>query len=95
MDKTELIKKVAEETSVKEDVVRIVFNSIIDTIQKSLLFGVNVRIKGFLHFTLDRKPAREAMNPKTQEKIQIPKRYVVKTSLPKVFTDKIKNKTVY
>lgn len=95
MDKTELIKKVAEDTCVKEDVVRKVFNSMVSIIQESLLFGINVKIKGFIVFSLDRLKGRIAKNPQNGEPVTVPPRYVVRTRLPRVFTDKIKAKKVY
>lgn len=95
MNKTELIKSVALSTEVDEATVRKVFNGIIDTIQKSLLYGVNIKIKDFISFVLEIRPEAQRRNPSTGEFFTIPKRYKVKTILPRTFTDRIRNKTVY
>lgn len=95
MDKTELIKKTSKNIGVDEDTVRTVLNGIVDTIFSTLLFGINVKIRDFMSFTLERKEGGPRLNPKTKEEYILPTRYSVKVSLAVPFKNKIKNKTVY
>ena len=45
MNKTQIIKHVVSSTKVDESTVRIVFNSIIETIQDKLFFGLDIKLK--------------------------------------------------
>lgn len=95
MNKTELIKSVSKSTKIEEATVRIIFNSIIDTIKETLWIGMNVKIKDFLNFTLHIKNESKKRNFNTNTLFTMPKHYWVKVSLPQVFKDRIKKKNVY
>lgn len=95
MNKSDIINQVAKETGIEIKIVHIIFNSIIDTIHKNILFGINIKIQGFLNFTLKIKKERLMHNPNTKEKVLIPKHYGLKLTVAKVFSDKLKKKIVY
>ena len=65
MNKTELIKAVSNHTEIDQDTVRKVFNGIIFTIKDRLWYGVDVKIKDFLNFTLTIRNEVNRRNPKT------------------------------
>lgn len=72
MNKSELIKKISDKhdsTSVKEveQVVSIVF----DEISESLTFGERVEIRGVGSFSLRKRKAREARNPRTNQIVKL------------------------
>jgi nucleoid DNA-binding protein len=95
MDRKELVKIVAKRTGHNQPVVKEIINTMIDVIQEKLLFGLNVKLKGFITFTREISPERKGTHPQTQEEIIIPKKHRVKTVLAKSFVDKIKSKPVY
>jgi DNA-binding protein HU-beta len=64
-----LFDKVGMETKKKsEEVVEFIF----DTITKTMARGEEVAISGFGTFKVARRAARQGVNPRTGEKIQIP-----------------------
>lgn len=95
MLKTDLIKAISSKTKIEEDTVRLVMNTMIDTIQENLFLGINVVIHGFITFSLKISPMREMYNVNTQQTKTVGRKYRVKTTLPRQFTEKIAKKTVY
>ena len=95
MNNTELIKVVSKATKVDVDTVRVVLNSIIETIKNSLWKGIEVRVQNFANFTIRTRPEKKWRNPKTGEDVSLPKFYYVKVNISKLFRDKMKTKTVY
>lgn len=95
MNKKELIKSVSKSTNIKEETVRIVLNDIISTIQKNLLYGVNVKIHGFMNYILEIRKEGLKYNIQKKKLETFPKRYIVKCKFPRSFTDKLAKKTVY
>ena len=95
MNKTELIKAVAKNSGENEILVRKILNVLFDTIKESLWYGLDVKIKDFLHFTLHVKKESLKRHFRAKEPILVPKHYYVKVTLPKNFKDKIKTKTVH
>lgn len=49
---------------------------ILDAIQKALVEGNRVEIRGFGSFALNYRPPRIGRNPKTGEKVSVPGKYV-------------------
>lgn len=49
---------------------------ILDAIQKTLIEGNRVEIRGFGSFALNFRPPRIGRNPKTGEKVSVPGKYV-------------------
>ena len=72
MNKGELIEAVAASADLSKsdaaDAVEAVFNTIASTLGK----GEQVAIVGFGSFQVKRRAARQGMNPRTREPIQIP-----------------------
>ncbi|HLB40747.1 MAG TPA: HU family DNA-binding protein [Candidatus Babeliales bacterium] len=72
MNKTELINSLSEETAFsKKDVTRVI-ESFTRIVERALKKGDKVALTGFGTFTLNRRPARQGINPATKERIQIP-----------------------
>ena len=70
MNKGELITKVAEAGLTKKDAA-IAVDAVINAISDSLAKGEGVQLIGFGSFVVKDRPAREARNPRTGEKIKI------------------------
>ena len=76
MTKAELVDEVARVVSLTkkqaETIVNIVFDSIVD----SLRSGQKIELRGFGSFRLRSRKSRTGRNPKTGEKVQVPRKYV-------------------
>ena len=74
MNKSELIKAVADSTGTKQtDAARLV-DTLFDTIAASLKKGDQVAVAGFGTIVAKTRAAREGRNPSTGKAIQIPQR---------------------
>ena len=71
MNKSELIRVVANKAGITLKDADVAFDSVIEAITESLQNGEKVQISGFGTFEVKSKDAREGFNPKTGEKISI------------------------
>lgn len=78
MNKSELIKSVAEQTSVTQEVAKKVINATLETIQKATMEEGRVSITEFGTFKRHEAPAREGRNPATGAKLIIAAKTVMK-----------------
>ena len=75
MNKSELIKALAEETNIPFDDASLVVNTFIDAMKKSLIAGERIEIRGFGSFKIKEYGGYAGRNPKTGESASvIPKR---------------------
>jgi integration host factor subunit beta len=75
MNKSELIKTLADETNVSLDDATTAVNTFVESMKKSLLAGDRIEIRGFGSFKVKEYGAYSGRNPKTGEKISVvPKR---------------------
>ena len=72
MQKSELIRKVTEETGLPLSTVESVLNTTFLTIAESVASGEKVTIAGFGTFERKVRSARTGINPRTKEKVEIP-----------------------
>ena len=87
MNKSELIKAVADSTGTKQtDAARLV-DTLFDTIAASLKKGDQVAVAGFGTFVAKTRAAREGRNPSTGKTIQIPASIVPKFTPAKGLKD--------
>lgn len=89
MNKTELIKKVAENINITKVKAQSIINTFINTITEQLSNGNNVYLFGFGTFQTKNRSSREGRNPRTGEVIIIPKSKVVKFTASKELKEKI------
>ena len=78
MNKTELIKAMAENTGLTKQDAKNALESFISNVTKSLGDGGKVAIPGFGTFSVAHREARTGINPQTKAKIQIPAKNVAK-----------------
>jgi len=74
MNKSELIKAIADSTGLKQTEASRVVDSVFDTIAASLRKGDQVAVAGFGTFVAKTRAAREGRNPSTGKAISIPAR---------------------
>ena len=75
MNKSELIKTLAEQSDISMDEATLVVNTFFDCIKEELLQGDRVEIRGFGSFKIKEYGAYAGRNPRTGEKVEVqPKR---------------------
>jgi len=87
--KTELIRRVAQNSgkSVKETSDQV--NATLDAIRDALKDGEEVRLVGFGSFSVKTTAARTGVNPQTRAKIQVPSKQRVRFSPGKELNDAV------
>ena len=95
MQKSDLLIEVSKETGIDLKTVKIVFNTAIKIIKKNLLFGIDVKITGFMNLVIKTRQEREAFHVQKKKYVKLPKRYYVDVKLQRSFVEKMNNKTVY
>ena len=71
MNRSELIEKVAAETSSSKSEAQNHVDAILSVIEEELKSGGEVNITGFGKFSVQEREAREGVNPQTGQKMQI------------------------
>lgn len=89
MNKAELVNYVADRTELTKTDVSSVVEATIEAIVDSVSQGEKVSILGFGSFERRQRNARQGLNPKTGDKIDIPAKLVPAFTAGKRFKDKI------
>ena len=75
MNKSELVKALADQANISLDEATIVVNTFVDSMKDSLLEGGRVEIRGFGSFKVKEYGSYAGRNPRTGEKVAVePKR---------------------
>ena len=75
MNKSELIKALADQANISLDEATLVVNTFVDSMKDSLLEGGRVEIRGFGSFKVKEYGSYAGRNPRTGEKVAVePKR---------------------
>jgi DNA-binding protein HU-beta/integration host factor subunit beta len=69
--KKDIIESASDKTGLTQIDTRIVVESFLEAISKSLQNGKNIEIRGFGRFKLKHRNARQARNPRTGEAVNI------------------------
>lgn len=69
--KKDLVERISDKTGLTQVDTKIVIESFLDSISKTLQGGKNIEIRGFGRFKIKRKKARIARNPRTNESVQV------------------------
>ena len=72
MNKTELIAAMAEKTELTKKDTERALKAFIDVVTDELKQGEKVQLVGFGTFEVADRPARQGINPKTKQTIEIP-----------------------
>ncbi|MBL6516436.1 HU family DNA-binding protein [Leyella stercorea] len=78
MNKTELVEKIAVGAELSKADAKKALEAAVEAIKTALVEGDKVQLIGFGTFSVNERPAREGMNLRTREKIQIAAKKVAK-----------------
>ena len=78
MNKTELVKKIAEKAGLSQAASKEALEAALDAIQGALKKGDSVQLIGFGTFSVQQRAARTGKNPMTGAAIKIPAKKVAK-----------------
>ena len=71
MNKSELIEQVADRADIKRSEAEAAVNALTEVVKETLQRGGDVAITGFGKFSVAERGARQGVNPRTGERIQI------------------------
>ena len=71
MNKTELIEKIAATAGLTKADSKKALEATLTAVKDALAAGEKVSLIGFGTFSVNERPAREGINPRTKEKVQI------------------------
>lgn len=89
MNKTELIEKIAAGSGLSKDASKKALDATVAAIKDALKAGDKVALVGFGTFSIGERPAREGINPRTKEKIQIAAKKTAKFKAGAEFSDSL------
>ena len=89
MNKTELVKVIADKAGVTQASAGDALNAIVDGIVEALANGEEVNIPGFGIFKVAERAARTARNPQTGETIEVAASKSVNFKVSKALKDKL------
>lgn len=78
MNKTDLVNEIAAKAGLNKVAAKAALDACLESIAQALANEDKVQLIGFGTFSIVEKAAREGVNPRTKEKIQIAARKVVK-----------------
>ncbi|MDQ3912535.1 MAG: HU family DNA-binding protein [Actinomycetota bacterium] len=90
MNKTQLIERIADEAKGSKSEAQRFFDAFQDVVTSELKKGNDVQITGFGKFYVQKRAAREGVNPQTQKKMKIPASKVPKFTAGNGLKDAIK-----
>ena len=89
MNKTELVKKIAEKADVTAVDAKKALDAAVEAIKEAVVAGDKVQLLGFGTFAVKERPARQGVNPSTGAKITIAAKKVVKFAPSAEFEEKV------
>jgi DNA-binding protein HU-beta len=90
MNKTDLIQKMAENAGGSKSDAQKYFEAFTDVVTDALKKGDSVQVTGFGKFYVQKREAREGINPQTKQKMNIPASKVPKFTAGNALKDAIK-----
>jgi DNA-binding protein HU-beta len=74
MTKAELIEKIADKAKISKKAANVALNTFVSSVTQALKKGDRVALVGFGTFSVSKRKARTARNPRTGETINVPAR---------------------
>lgn len=94
LNKSNLIKNVAEKSGLNQDQARLAVEAVFSEITESLVRGEGFTLVGFGSFLISNRNARNGRNPQSGEPVKIPAKKVVKFRMGKYLDQSVNAKPV-
>ena len=92
--KKELVNRIAEKTGVTKVVAKEIIQAFLDAIIDELATGNRLEFREFGVFESRERAARRAQNPRTLEKVDVPKKRIVKFKVGRMMRKKVSGEDV-
>ena len=92
MNKTELVKKIAEKAEISQAQAKSVLEATLESVKEALQGGDSVQLIGFGTFSSSKRAARKGRNPQTGKEIKIAASVQPKFKAGKAFKDAVNKK---
>ncbi|HPR16777.1 MAG TPA: HU family DNA-binding protein [Candidatus Cloacimonadota bacterium] len=89
MTKADLVRLVSAETGIIRKDVSLAVDAFLEAVKDSMKDGKHIEIRGFGTFKLKERKERIGRNPKTEEKVTVPKRVVPTFKFSRAFKDEV------
>jgi DNA-binding protein HU-beta len=90
MNKTELVQEIADKANASKSDAQKFFDAFTNVVESELKKGNQIQITGFGKFYVQRRDARQGINPQTKQRINIPASKVPKFTAGNALKDSIK-----
>ena len=90
VNKSTLIERIADEANASKSEAQKFFDAFTGVVESELKKGNQVQITGFGKFYVQRRDARQGINPQTKQRINIPASNVPKFTAGNALKDKVK-----
>lgn len=87
--KKELVNRIADETGVTKVIAKDIIQSFLDAIITELAAGNRLEFREFGVFETKERAARQAQNPRTLEKVEVPAKKIVKFKVGRLMRKKV------
>lgn len=87
--KKDLVDRIADESKIKRNIVKRIIQSFLDEVIVELGNGNRLEFRDFGVFEIRERAARIAQNPKTMEKVPVPKKRTVKFKVGRLMKDRL------
>ena len=91
MTKRDLARAVSEQTGIPQTQAHEYVQRILGTVLETLAVEGRVELRNFGIFEVKQRAAREARNPRTGEKVDVPEKYVVSFKPGRVMQQRVEN----
>lgn len=89
--KKDLVEKVSEKTGLNQIDTKIVVETLLNSIGRSLQEGKNIEIRGFGRFKIKKQKSHKARNPRTNEEVMVEDRYKPIFEASNLLRDRVNN----
>ena len=89
MNKQELLRAVAEKSGMTIKDTGVFYEAFVETLKETLKTGDKIALVGFGTFSVKKRPARTAINPRTKAKVSVPATVVPSLKFGKSFKEEL------
>jgi DNA-binding protein HU-beta len=92
MTKADLVYDIERQTKLPKETIALVVEEFMQSVQKNLLRGENIYLRGFGGFVLKKRAEKTARNLQSNTEIKVPAHYVATFKVSKEFNERVKIK---